>query len=123
MNVDTVRIGSALRAELDRRGLSQDQVAAAFNVTQSRISRVLQGEFTKRSELVPLLCAAYLEGAGAPDLESYAHNEVAQQAFQRATQALRRMWDGTADHADRLAIMIEAVRRSRMASKSEHTSA
>ena len=115
MSVETVMIGSALRTELDRRGLSQEQVAATFSVTQSRISRVLKGEFTHRSALVPLLCAAYLEGADAPDLAVYAHNAVAGQAFERAVQALRLMWDGTADHAERLANMIDAVRRSREA--------
>lgn len=121
MNLETVRIGSALRAELNRRGISQEEVAAKFNVTQPRISRVLKGEFTHRSELATLLCAAYLEGADAPDLDKYAHNEVAAQAFERAVRTLRLMWDGTADHADRLAAMIEAVRRSREVDKLDET--
>lgn len=112
MNTETVKIGRALRAELNRRGLSQEQVAATFSVTQPRISRVLKGDFTHRSELVPLLCAAYLEGVDAPDLADYAHDEIAGQAFERAVQTLRLMWDGTAEHAERLAAMIEAVRLS-----------
>lgn len=111
MTVDTVRIGDALRAELNRRGLSQEQVAATFNVTQPRISRVLKGEFTHRSELASLLCATYLDGSNAPHIKNYAHNESAGQAFEWAVQRLRSMWDGTADHAERLAAMIEAIMR------------
>lgn len=123
MNADSVEIGSALRAELARRGLSQEQVAAEFNVTQPRISRVLKGEFTHRSELVRMLCATYLVGTATPNLENYAHKTVAANAFQHAVQALRLMWDGSADHAERLTEMINAVRRSQNSDEPEDSAA
>jgi transcriptional regulator with XRE-family HTH domain len=123
MSVDSIEVGSALRAELARRGLSQEQVAAEFNVTQPRISRVLKGEFTHRSELVRMLCATYLEGTATPNLEDYAHEKVAANAFQRAVQALRLMWDGSADHAERLTELISAVRRSQNCDEPEDCAA
>lgn len=58
------------------------------------------------------MCATYLQGEGAPELDKYAHTEAAGQAFDKVVRVLRLMWDGSVEHADRLATMVDAIRRS-----------
>ena len=104
MNADTVRVGRDLRAQLRKMKLSQKAVAAELHVTQPRISRVLKGEFTKRSKLALRLCERYsVEPANA-------HKLAADDAFETATGAFRELWDGTPAGAQRLTDLISAIR-------------
>jgi transcriptional regulator with XRE-family HTH domain len=90
-----------------KRQLSQKEVAAAQNVSQPRISRILAGEFTRRSELAKRLCETF--GVKPP----HAHISDADRAFQSATGTLRSLWDGTPGDAERLDALLDAIRSVR----------
>jgi transcriptional regulator with XRE-family HTH domain len=107
------QIADELRAELKRLHKSQEEVAREFGVTQPRISRILKGEFTRRSTLAPRLFEQYLGKEKREQLELHAHEEEADHAFEVAVRALELMWDGTPEHAARLKKMIVAVRSAR----------
>lgn len=107
MTNDSLRVGRALRERLREAGLSQIEVADAFGVSQSRVSRVLSGDFTGRSELAFAMCKRF-EVAPVD-----AHVSEADLAFQAVEGALRSLWDGTAAGARRISKLIDAVRSIR----------
>jgi hypothetical protein len=69
---------------------------------------VLAGDFSERSTLARNLCEEF----GVKALN--AHKGEAERAFERVTGLLQSVWDGTADGADTLAQLIEAVRTVRV---------
>jgi transcriptional regulator with XRE-family HTH domain len=111
MDRETIRVGQELRAAISEANVSQWDLARLEGVTQSRISRVLSGEFTPKSKLAQRLCDRY--GVEPPD----AHISEADRAFQTVTGSLRQLWDGTPKGAHRLRELLGAVRTIRLPQK------
>lgn len=97
---DSVRVGRDLKSAVKGAGQSQQAVAKAFGVSQSWISRILNGQFGDRTELAMRLCEKY-------GVEPYAHNDAAE--FDDLANRLRELWDGTPAGAKRLRALLNAV--------------
>lgn len=87
---------------------TQSVAANRFKVDQSRVNRVLKGDFTHRSDLARRMQLYYLPDAQVD--EENAHNSDASRAFQGVVSALENLWDGTAEGALRLRGLVEAAR-------------
>ena len=83
-------------------GLSQADIAAAIGASQSQVSRVLSGSGRRRSRLFDEVCkyvfSIRLNGEPKARLTS-----------PELDQAVAAVWDGTAEHARALALVIRSL--------------
>ena len=90
---------------LDIAGFTQQDLAEMFGVSQSQVSRILNGQFKRRSKLFDDLCKiAYQSTVTAVGAQPVAS---AQQAD--LISALDAVWDGTDSHAKALAVVIRSL--------------
>lgn len=101
-------LGAALREANAFRNRTEAVVASEFSTTQSRISRLFNGLFTRRTDLLERLCLA----AG---LDPDAHRGTRPAQEPRLPPALRTalagVWDGTAEGAESVAELLNAASR------------
>ncbi|NMN06705.1 MULTISPECIES: helix-turn-helix transcriptional regulator [unclassified Novosphingobium] len=97
---DSIRVGRHLKSAVKVAGQSQKAVAKAFGVSQPWISRIFNGHFGDRTDLVMRLCEEY-------GVEPYAHNDSTE--FDDLANRLRELWDGTPAGAKRLRALLNAV--------------
>lgn len=85
---------------MEAEGLSQADIADAAKVSQSTVSRALRGAPARKTKPYRRLC-------------NYIHEQTLADAGgpKEAVEALRRVWDGTGDHAAALANLIEVSGR------------
>lgn len=93
------------RARMKELGISQQDIADALGIEQSKVSRLLSAKFKKPSPCFELLCR-HLKvdvplDTGPLDPELY--------------QAIQEVWDGTREHAAALAAVIRTLRSLRQA--------
>jgi transcriptional regulator with XRE-family HTH domain len=91
--------------KLDTAGFTQQTLAEMLGVSQSQVSRILSGQFKRRSKLFDELCKIAYESTGAA--EGAQPGASAQQADLIA--ALDAVWDGTDSHARALAVVIRSL--------------
>ena len=92
---------ATLRSALDQRLVTQRELASLSGVSQSQISRILQGDFKRQSRNVARLCicaSAFVSGV-EPDKPLPPMLEV----------ALRSAWDGSHAGAHALIQLLEAA--------------
>lgn len=90
---------------LDAAGFTQQTLAEMLGVSQSQVSRTLNGQFKRRSKLFDDLCKiAYQSSSTAVAVQPVAS---AQQGDLIA--ALDAVWDGTDSHARALAVVIRSL--------------
>ena len=92
-----------LAESVQRRQISQSQVAENTGVHQSQISRVLAGRFKRASPNALKLCKY------ASDLRG---GEPTASPAEELSAALNRIWDGTTEHAQALVSVLDAVGRA-----------
>jgi transcriptional regulator with XRE-family HTH domain len=90
---------------LDVAGFTQQDLAKVLGVSQSQVSRILSGQFKRRSKLFDDLCKIAYQSTGA--VEGARPGASAQQAD--LTSALDAVWDGTDSHAKALAVVIRSL--------------
>lgn len=88
------------RARMKELGISQQEVADALGMEQSKVSRLLSAKFKKPSPSFELLCRHLKVDAplDSGPLDQELH------------QAIQEVWDGTKEHAAALAAVIRALR-------------
>lgn len=99
---DSVRVGRELKSAVKQARQSQHAVARQFGVSQPWISRILNGQFGDRTDLVMRLCETYR-------VEPYAHTDAGDGEFDDLASKLRELWDGTPTGARRLRALLSAV--------------
>lgn len=91
--------------KLDAAGFTQQMLAEILGVSQSQVSRILGGQFKRRSKLFDDLCKIAYQSTGAA--EGAQPGASAQQAD--LISALDAVWDGTDSHAKALAVVIRSL--------------
>ena len=91
--------------KLDAAGFTQQMLAEMLGVSQSQVSRTLNGQFKRRSKLFDELCkiayqSAVLGGAVQPGASAQQSDLIS---------ALDAVWDGTDSHAKALAVVIRSL--------------
>lgn len=83
-------------------GLSQTDIAEAVGASQSQVSRVLSGSGRRRSRIFDEVCRYVfsIRVSGEPK---------ARRASPELDQAVAAVWDGTAEHAQALALVIRSL--------------
>jgi transcriptional regulator with XRE-family HTH domain len=99
---DSVRVGRELKSALKQARQSQLAVARRFGVSQPWISRILNGQFGDRTNLVMRMCETY-------GVKPYAHTHSGDDEFHDLASKLRELWDGTPTGARRLRALLNAV--------------
>jgi transcriptional regulator with XRE-family HTH domain len=91
-----------LASLVQARQLSQNEIARATGVHQSQISRILAGQYRRRSRNVVNLCKYAF---------SLRHEEssASHPAKDALFDALFRIWDGSQEHANALIEVLEAI--------------
>ena len=96
----------ALRAELQRKNLTQEQHSIACGVSQSQLSRILAGKTLRRSKAVEkvfLYAFSY----------DSAYTKKASILPPKMTTALSALWDGSTEQAEVLTDLLTGLRRLR----------
>lgn len=101
-------LGRALRDSVTLRNRTETQVAAQFSTTQSRISRLFNGLFVRRTPLLERLCDAAGIDPDAHNPNAPAHTLRLPPPLQ---EALAILWDGSADGARSVADLLQAASR------------
>ena len=91
-----------LRIAIKKSGLKQEEIAGQLNIGQARVSRLLAGQFVRWGGDIKRLCEMFRVG-----LEAIPSIDASQS--ETLLNALNRNWDGTAEHAQILARMIDNV--------------
>jgi transcriptional regulator with XRE-family HTH domain len=90
-------------AEIYRKhGVTQDEIAEVVGASQPQVSRVLKGDGLRTTKLLEEIClyAERFEGGVTSD---------AVQSNKDLVEALRMTWDGSAEHARALAVVIRSL--------------
>jgi transcriptional regulator with XRE-family HTH domain len=90
---------------LEVSGFTQQQLAEMLGVSQSQVSRTLNGQFKRRSKLFDDLCKIAYQSSATPVMVEPVAS--AQQAD--LISALDAVWDGTDSHAKALAVVIRSL--------------
>lgn len=90
---------------LDEAGFTQQALAEMLGVSQSQVSRTLNGQFKRRSKLFDDLCKIAYQSSTTP--VAVQPGASAQQAD--LISALDAVWDGTDSHAKSLAVVIRSL--------------
>lgn len=100
---------SDMKARLERasrvcklHGITQAQIAADLDASQSQISRILKGQGVRASRLAEEVCLYVERFHGGVTAESVKANEV-------LVDALAATWDGSAVHARALSAVIRSL--------------
>jgi transcriptional regulator with XRE-family HTH domain len=93
-------LAERLRSFMQERQLSQKSVAEAANISQSTVSRALQGHFER-------------QGRAKSKLFTYMHNELLSEGLSgkgkdKVVRAFESIWDGSEEHAVGIAKIIKA---------------
>lgn len=109
VSADAARqIGKAIEEWRRAQGKSQRELQHIANVSQTQVSRILAGKFSRAAEPVLQLCAA----AGID--WRMGHNAEQDQALrQRLHAEVERCWDGTETGAETLVMLLRAAGRLR----------
>ncbi len=84
------------------RGITQAQIAADLDASQSQISRILKGEGLRASRLAEAVCLYVEKYEGGVTADSVRNND-------ELVDALTFTWDGTAAHARSLSLVIRSL--------------
>ena len=82
-------------------GLTQEQLAQDLGISQSQVSRILSGK-SRRASRVYLRVCEYVEKASAPRRGGGAITPA-------LADALTGLWDGTTEHAELLAALLNTL--------------
>jgi len=91
--------------KLNVAGFTQQALAEKLGVSQSQVSRTLNGQFKRRSKLFDDLCKIAYQSSTTPVMVE--PGASAQQAD--LISALDAVWDGTDSHAKALAVVIRSL--------------
>lgn len=91
--------------KLNAAGFTQQMLAEMLGVSQSQVSRILSGQFKRRSKLFDDLCKIAYQSSSTP--VAVQPGASAQQAD--LISALDAVWDGTDSHAKALAVVIRSL--------------
>lgn len=108
-NRQTQAIGTALSAYFVSQGLTQAQVAAKYNISQSWVGRIYQGEFSERAKAVSRMC----ETAGIQFLNNGEKHRECEATKYRLLRLLASVWEGTEEDADHLTAALLAIKKLR----------
>lgn len=96
------QIAERLAAYMRHKGVNQAQLAQEANVSQSTVSRILNGRRVRSSEALVRLSRILHENAyPAPDGDNAGR--------ERILSAVDNVWDGSAEHAEVIARVVEAL--------------
>ena len=95
-------VGSELRAFAERKGLTQAQFARAASVHQPQVSRVLNGDFSRRSKAAAKMCRFAQVLMTEPDDDGRGE-------FTGLVELLKSIWDGTPADAKRVSALLKAA--------------
>jgi transcriptional regulator with XRE-family HTH domain len=102
-------IQSDLKARLERarricklHGITQEQIAADLDASQSQVSRILMGHGQKASRLMEEVCLYVEKYEGGVTADSVRGNDD-------LVSALTVTWDGSAKHAKALSAVIRSL--------------
>lgn len=84
------------------RGITQAQIAADLDASQSQISRILKGEGLRATRLAEAVCLYVEKYEGGVTSDSVRSND-------ELVEALTYTWDGTAAHARSLSLVIRSL--------------
>lgn len=82
-------------------GLTQEQIAKELGISQSQVSRILSGK-SRRASRVYLRICEYVEKASAPHQRTGPITPA-------LAEALTGVWDGTTEHAELLATLLNTL--------------
>jgi transcriptional regulator with XRE-family HTH domain len=107
MNADpSLRAEALLIADKAKKlGLSQEQIAAAVDASQSQVSRVLSGTGKRRSRLFDRVCKYVFSQAKSAKSATTASASK----HPALSAALADVWDGSEEHAEALALVIRSL--------------
>ena len=111
MNNFDLKARSLRAAEIYRRhGTTQADIAAFVGASQPQVSRLLGGNILRATRLFEEIClyAEHLDGGVTAD---------AVRANEELVEALASTWDGTAEHAKALAVVIRSLAVLRFVTK------
>lgn len=91
---------SLARARMKELGLTQQDVADALGIEQSKISRLLAGKFKRQSPSFERLCRHLKIGVSS---------NISSGLDQELHLAISEVWDGTKEHASALAKVIRTI--------------
>jgi transcriptional regulator with XRE-family HTH domain len=95
-------VASLIRREVERRGITQTELASLAQIHQSQISRILRGEFQRSSSNLKKVCECLniteLAAAKPP------------RATARLTKAVSDVWDGSKNGEKALVRLLGALR-------------
>lgn len=95
-------VAAILRAEVQRRGVSQTEIASLTGISQPQVSRILAGKFTRRSARVIQLCTFFgIDESPVPD---------DRKPSEKLEKAVLAIWDGTREHEEAIVHLLGAVR-------------
>jgi transcriptional regulator with XRE-family HTH domain len=100
---------------LTEAGVTQSDVAKALNVSQSQVSRLLAGKLIRRSRLFDEICIFAYEAQA----DKRGDGPTPASACKELTSALDAVWDGSAQHAKVLALVIRSLGGLALARPSE----
>jgi predicted XRE-type DNA-binding protein len=92
-----------LREFMAKRGLSQEQMAARAHVSQSTVSRVLEGGSIERHSSARHRLFTYAR------ITELAVHYSAKDGIKRVVEAFNRIWDGSDTHATAVVGVIDAL--------------
>lgn len=93
---------SRLRNTIETRQLRQQEIAEKLGVDQARVSRLLNGQFVRWGGDIKRLCELFDIELEPPKPVDASQNPI-------LVSALNRNWDGSAEHAQLLARLIDDV--------------
>lgn len=101
----TEQLGNRLRCFFEAEGYSQAQLAVIYDVKQSWISRIFNGEFTERSSVAKKMC----EQAGIPFETDSTIQKAHESEIQRVARQLVELKKGDLNTISKLCGLLERL--------------